>query len=117
MELRERKGTHYMRQPVPLNDYPIKWMFYDTEIGKRLNFLVRESLLRKRSRNIEKAESQGRKCVAELEINVIKKIIKKAKEGKNGFFFSTSKKLNSQNSFNMPLLYYLYYIPANTVRL
>jgi hypothetical protein len=65
--------------------YPLKWIFYDTEIGKRLNLFVRESLFRKRSRNIEKAESQEKKCVAELEINVIKKIIKKAKEGKESY--------------------------------
>ncbi len=59
--------------------YPMKWFSIDTEIGKRVKYLMQEWIFKAKADKIEDKESQGR-SIAEMEKNEIEKIVKTARE-------------------------------------
>lgn len=54
--------------------YPINFVFYKTEIGKRLRYIVQEKVIRKSARDKTASETTG-ESVAQNQIVVIKRII------------------------------------------
>lgn len=72
--------------------YPLSLFFYDTEIGKRINYFVRERIIRAGAKKIECGSS-----VAELEIGTIREIIKIAKDNGAHIILSWS---NTGDSYN-----------------
>lgn len=59
--------------------YPMKWIFIDTEIGKRMKYIFQEGFLRAKAAKIQAQESHGQRSVAELERDVIERIVATAK--------------------------------------
>jgi hypothetical protein len=59
--------------------YPLKWIFLDTEIGKRVKYIIQEWFLRARAEKIQESESRGR-SVAEMEKDVIEEIVNTSKQ-------------------------------------
>ena len=59
--------------------YLLKWIFMDTEIGKRVKYVTQEKIFKAKAARQQAEISQGR-SVAELEINAIERIINRAKE-------------------------------------
>lgn len=58
--------------------YPMKWLFIDTEIGKRIKYIFQEILKR---RVAKKPTENNKRCsVAELEIDAIERIVKTGRE-------------------------------------
>ncbi|MDD2689337.1 MAG: hypothetical protein PHT41_04225 [Candidatus Omnitrophica bacterium] len=72
--------------------YPLSFFVYDLEIGKRINYFVRERIIRARAKKIECGSS-----VAELEIGPIREIVKIAQE--NGAYVILSWS-NAGDSYN-----------------
>jgi len=58
--------------------FPLKWLFIDTEIGKRIKYIFQEGVLRARAAKIQSDESHGR-STAEMERDVIDRIVKTSK--------------------------------------
>jgi hypothetical protein len=59
--------------------YPMKWVFIDTEIGKRMKNLMQEGILRAETSKIANEDSQGLSN-AEMVKNGIEKIVETARE-------------------------------------
>jgi hypothetical protein len=59
--------------------YPMKWFFIDTEIGKRIKYILQEGILKAKADKIEDEERHGR-SIAEMEKNEIEKIVKYARK-------------------------------------
>lgn len=67
--------------------YPVKWVFVDTEVGKRIKLLVSRKRLSRYEKTVEvvqrggeSAANRGEKTIAELEMDVLRRIIRTAKE-------------------------------------
>jgi hypothetical protein len=60
--------------------YPMKWLFIDTEIGKRVKYIIQEGFLKARAAKIEAQESRGQRSVAEMERGVLDRIVATTKQ-------------------------------------
>ena len=68
--------------------YPLKFILYDTEIGKHLTMFVREKLLKPRYSVRNSADKHESLSTAELEKDVLERIINEAKNNKSVIILS-----------------------------
>lgn len=60
--------------------YPMKWLFLDTELGKRVKYIIQEGFLRAKAAKVQAQASQGRRSVAELEQDAIQRLVAASKQ-------------------------------------